>query len=1260
MGSAGRLYMEIIPSAKNFASMLSSATMSDAAKIGRNAGSEFSKGLSGGMSSGLAGAKSALKSASDAVSSAELSVLKSHNAVADGAEKLNLAEARLAATRQRFAEGSPQVLAAENRVSNARRATNVASTEATTAEGRLADAHVKQTAVQDASTKSSKGAMGGFTGVGLAVGAAAITIGVVAVKAAADYQTALTKLVTTAGESPADIKKVGDGMLAMAGQVGISAQDLAKGMYTVESAGFHAANGGLDVLKASAQGAKQEGAELGTVTNAVTDILTDYHLKAGDAANVTSKLVETTANGKMTFEQLASSMSTIAPIASAAGIKMNDMLGTLAEMTSHGVSADQATQNLASAVRSLANPTLVTTKNLAALGINSADLSKNLGTTGLAGSMEQVSQAVLAHMGPAGTTLQNAFNQSKQAASDANQMFQALPPSLKGLAKGMQDGSVSQHDWVQGLKNIDPIQANLLKQWLTMEKRSTGFSDALKTGGNASKTYTQAMAGATGGSASLNVALMTTKDNAGPTADKIKAIGSAAADASGNVKGWSDVQGNMNQKMDEAKAGFGALGITIGQALMPVVSTLAGWMAKLADWMSKHQTLSTIISVAFIVIAVAIGVATVAMIAFNSAVWSNPITWIVVAILLAVALLVAGIVLLVMHWKQIWGAISGFTKDACKAISGFVGDVSHAIVGFFTDAAHKVAAAFDWLWRVILQPVFNAISVAVRVVAAIFYILFVLPIVALIKYVLAPIFNWLYDKAIKPMIDAIGAVFHWLYDNAVKPVISWIQDRLRELGALFTWLHDHVFKPIGDKIGQVFSWLGNNIIKPFVEGAKQEWQKLTDAWNWLYDHVFKPIGDKIGGVFDGLKRGIDTACKGITDAWNGLMDILKVPVNFIINTIYTGGIKRLWDGVSGMFGLPKAPEVKGLAGGGVLPGYAPGRDSIAAMLSPGESVLTPEATRMLGAGNILKLNAMSGRRSGTHLTNGRLHADGGFLGTGIDFGAMMTGVKTALGIAGGPAGAVVGAVEGVSGFVSSINNVINQLAGMAGQNMGFVTEIMHAPQKIIESMIDKAKSWFSGSGGGGPSNQIPTADHQAILLAALAADGVQASGEWVNGLNTIITRESGWNANAVNRTDSNAQAGHPSQGLMQMIPGTFDANRNPAVPGGITDPVANIAAGIRYIISRYGSILNVQQANPNMPAKGYDSGGWLEPGGGMGVNMSSRPEPVFNSAQWDILKGNMGQSSGGHTFNYTATSHDPESVVAELERRQRSQLAQIN
>ena len=73
------------------------------------------------------------------------------------------------------------------------------------------------------------------------------------------------------------------------------------------------------------------------------------------------------------------------------------------------------------------------------------------------------------------------------------------------------------------------------------------------------------------------------------------------------------------------------------------------------------------------------------------------------------------------------------------------------------------------------------------------------------------------------------------------------------------------------------------------------------------------------------------------------------------------------------------------------------------------------------------------------------------------------------------------------------------------------------------------------------------------------------------GVKKIILAESGGNPHAVNHWDSNAVRGTPSRGLMQTIPSTFRTYVHPELADRpITDPVANITAGVRYMIDRYG------------------------------------------------------------------------------------------
>ncbi|MEU1150916.1 LysM peptidoglycan-binding domain-containing protein [Streptomyces sp. NPDC005863] len=91
-------------------------------------------------------------------------------------------------------------------------------------------------------------------------------------------------------------------------------------------------------------------------------------------------------------------------------------------------------------------------------------------------------------------------------------------------------------------------------------------------------------------------------------------------------------------------------------------------------------------------------------------------------------------------------------------------------------------------------------------------------------------------------------------------------------------------------------------------------------------------------------------------------------------------------------------------------------------------------------------------------------------------------------------------------------------------------------------------------------------------LDILAQHGIPASYE---GIHRNVMRESSGNPMAINNWDSNAVAGTPSKGLLQVIGPTFDAYHLPGTSTDSYDPVANITAACNYAADRYGSIDNV-------------------------------------------------------------------------------------
>jgi GH25 family lysozyme M1 (1,4-beta-N-acetylmuramidase) len=94
-----------------------------------------------------------------------------------------------------------------------------------------------------------------------------------------------------------------------------------------------------------------------------------------------------------------------------------------------------------------------------------------------------------------------------------------------------------------------------------------------------------------------------------------------------------------------------------------------------------------------------------------------------------------------------------------------------------------------------------------------------------------------------------------------------------------------------------------------------------------------------------------------------------------------------------------------------------------------------------------------------------------------------------------------------------------------------------------------------------------------ITLCVLSSLGRSASD--LADVDTLIVNESGGDPNAINLYDINAQQGHPSEGLIQVIQPTFDQYRSAQLPNNLYDPAANLYAGLNYAVQTYGSIHNI-------------------------------------------------------------------------------------
>ena len=169
------------------------------------------------------------------------------------------------------------------------------------------------------------------------------------------------------------------------------------------------------------------------------------------------------------------------------------------------------------------------------------------------------------------------------------------------------------------------------------------------------------------------------------------------------------------------------------------------------------------------------------------------------------------------------------------------------------------------------------------------------------------------------------------------------------------------------------------------------------------------------------------------------------------------------------------------------------------------------------------------------------------------------------------------------------DSVIDNIASWGGPGL-----IGKLPGNMLKTLAESAWNFikervgaFFGSAGEGGNRE----SWREMAMAAMRRNGFNADDpRQVDAMLDQIMSESGGipdrNQEIVDMNGTGANAG---QGLLQIIPGTFEAYRDPELPNDRTDPWANMNAALRYYRARYGDDLTVMWGHGH----GYARGGVL-------------------------------------------------------------------
>lgn len=374
----------------------------------------------------------------------------------------------------------------------------------------------------------------------------------------------------------------------------------------------------------------------------------------------------------------------------------------------------------------------------------------------------------------------------------------------------------------------------------------------------------------------------------------------------------------------------------------------------------------------------------------NAAMSANPLG-------LAIAAIVAIGAALVLAYKKFEGfrkvvdTVFSFIVDAAK----WVWDVlfGHSIFPDMLKAFKKIFTAIGkvikFWWDNVVKPVWDAL-------------------IKFAEKVLVPVIKFFW-KVIKVVFKAIGLFIKMWWNYYVKPIFkifTWFINKVLIPVIKFFWTK--VIKPIFGLIGKFIQFWWNRIVKPIFQAFNKFIKTVVvPIIKWFWKNVIKPvftwIGDKIKNVWRNVIKPVFQALRdfvvdrlvpafrrgigAIGRIWDSLRRLAAKPVNFIIDTVYNKGIRRLVNKVLGWFGvdrqLPKIAKVTWgnnggsntnafggsggvsktaggrFATGGIAPGYTPGRDIHHVMVSGGEAIMRPEWTRAVGEDTVNQMNRVA-------------------------------------------------------------------------------------------------------------------------------------------------------------------------------------------------------------------------------------------------------------------------------------------------------------
>jgi TP901 family phage tail tape measure protein len=962
----------------------------------------------------------------------------------------------------------------------------------------------------------SKGPLAAVAVGAAVVGTAVVGIGVASVKMAADYQKSMNMVQALTGSSNKQMDQYRQGLKELSLDSGVATKKLSDGLYYTISAGYSGA-AAMKILTLSTRDAVIGQVDQAVTAKALTTVMQGYSRSIAQADATNGEMLQTITLGRMDMRDYSNAIS----------------------------------------------------KTAAGFGLYHVSL--------------ETTNAALA-------TLTSSGYKSATVAATGWMQLQA-----------------------QLVGNTDKVTANIHKLGLAFDEdkfKSMSFTDKLAYLRTVMKGHEDQLQKVLGGSKQAAGVFSMLSQHTAMFAANVKKLSDQEANAKKTQDAWTITQQGLSQSMARLKAAGDELMITIGNALLPVVTTITGKVAPLVAaftaWVDKSQVLTHAlggIGSAIHDVSTFLGKFDFVFLTSGWKMFSTSLeqargviarTGVYLQPLQKMlgSLLTQGILDGIRVGGDLFRRLATFVNDLVQ--SGTIGTIVDSLRGVasvvqnqlltnFAAFEHTAMQIGDW-WNGTMLPLLAQVQPTFAQLAD---VLTGVVVPAVLQFWqagqnlsdhLLPVLIGVLEHGI-PFVVQLGAVI----SAVLSPAIALIAPYVSQAGQALLGFVGDIATRVSPIITQWFDTMSQNLAE-FLRDWNAIWPYLAPVVSAAFDIIrgtvmqfFAIISGIVKVALDLLSGNWKQAWKDIQDATTQFVDGAKTAVGQGTDQMKQTGSSnaaQLSSNVSGSMSSMNSSSI-----GSMQTLSDTGSKLFAQLQQNGVSSMSK-----LDADTVSYLNNLAG-----YLDQAQKHIDTINQKTGT------LNSRNSHAYAAGTASAAPGLAWVGEKGPELLAMQGGEIVIPAAQSAHLASALAHLPPTLTQAATaistrvkDTAKGWSDTAGAAisAAASKVTGAASGATSavgvnvpgnLASWIASAMQLAGapaNWAGALGTIAMAESGGNPSAINLTDSNAAAGTPSQGIMQTIPATFAAYMLPG-HGNILNPIDNIIAGIRYIMSRYGSVFNV-------------------------------------------------------------------------------------